>query len=73
MVKEAYCHGQVQEFVWGFSALCRVGSLGKVWAITLGGRTIKKISQEKIRIANQGAGLSWGMSLRVVESHQSLA
>ena len=34
---------------------------------------IKKINQEKTRMASQGAGLSWGMSLGVVGSHQSLA
>lgn len=50
-----------------------MGSLGKVWARTLGGKIVKKINQEKIRIANQGAGLSWGMSLRVVGRHQFLA
>ena len=50
-----------------------MGSFGKVWAITLGGRMVRKTSQEKTRMANQGAGLSWGMQLRVVGSHQSLA
>lgn len=49
------------------------GSLGKVCARTLGGRTVRKISHEKTRMANQGAGLSWGMSLGVVGDHQSLA
>lgn len=44
-----------------------------MWAITLGGITVKRINQEKIKIANQGAGLSWGMPLRVVGGHQSLA
>lgn len=53
--------------------LWEVGSFGNVWAITLGGIMVKRTSQEKIKIANQGAGLSWGMSLRVVGSHQSLA
>lgn len=50
-----------------------VGSFGNVWAITFGGIMVSKTSQEKTRIANQGAGFSWGMSLRVVGGHQSLA
>lgn len=37
------------------------------------GTITKKTSQVKTRMANQGAGLSWGMSLGVVGSHQSLA
>ena len=57
----------------GFSVLWEVGSLGKMWLNTLGGITIRKISHEKIRIANQGAGFSWGISLEVVGGHQSLA
>ena len=40
---------------------------------SLGGMTVKKISQEKMRIANHGEGFSWGISLGVVGSHQSLA
>lgn len=35
-----------------------MGSLGKVWARTFGGKIVKKISQEKTKIANHGAGLS---------------
>lgn len=50
-----------------------VGSFGNVWAITLGGITVRRTNQEKTKIANQGAGFSWGMSLRVVGGHQSLA
>lgn len=50
-----------------------MGSLGKIWAKTLGGITIKKTSQEKTKMANQGEGLSCGISLGVVGSHQSLA
>lgn len=38
--------------------LCVVGSLGKVWAKTFEGRRARKMVQEKIRIRNQGAGLS---------------
>lgn len=38
--------------------LCGEDSFGKTWAITLGGRIVKNTSQEKTRIANQGAGLS---------------
>lgn len=53
--------------------LWSVGRFGKVWAITLGVIMIKKTDQEKSRIASQGPGLSWGMSLGVVGSHQSLA
>lgn len=53
--------------LWG------VGSFGKEWAITFGGITIRKTNQEKTRMASQGAGLSWGMPLGVVGSHQSLA
>ena len=34
---------------------------------------IAKTSQEKNRMANQGAGLSCGISLRVVGGHHSLA
>ena len=49
------------------------GSLGKECARTLGGITVKKTSHEKARMANQGAGFSWGMSLEVVGGHQSLA
>lgn len=45
----------------------------KVWPSTLGGRIIRKISHEKIKIINHGLGFSWGMSLRVVGGHQSLA
>lgn len=56
-----------------FSALCRVGVFGKVWAVTLAGIMARKTIHEKTKIANQGAGLSWGMSLGVVGSHQSLA
>lgn len=50
-----------------------VGSFGNVCAITLGGIMVRRTSQEKTRIANQGAGFNWGMSLRVVGGHQSLA
>lgn len=50
-----------------------MGSFGKVCASTLGGMIVRKISQEKIRMANQGAGLSCGISLRVGGGHQSLA
>lgn len=53
--------------------LCGAGSFGKVWDITLGGIIVKKTNQEKIRMASQGEGLSWGMSLGVVGRHQSLA
>lgn len=53
--------------------LWRVGSFGKVCARTFGGMTVKKTSQEKTRMANQGAGLSCGMSLGVGGGHQSLA
>lgn len=50
-----------------------VNSLGNVKAVTFIGITVIKTNHEKTRMANQGAGLSWGMSLRVVGSHQSLA
>lgn len=50
-----------------------VGSLVKVWPRTLGGITVRNTSQENTRMANQGAGFNWGMSLEVVGSHQSLA
>ena len=50
-----------------------MGSLGKEWLRTLGGITIRKISHEKRRIANQGAGFNWGMSFEVVGGHQSSA
>lgn len=53
--------------------LSAVGSLVKVCLRTLGGITVRKISQENTRMANHGAGFNWGMSLRVVGSHQSLA
>ena len=53
--------------LWG------VGSLGKVWASTFGGRIVRNTSHENTRMANQGAGLSWGMSLGVVGRHHSLA
>ena len=49
------------------------GSFGKVWAVTFGGITIRKTSHENTKMANQGAGFSRGMSLRVVGGHQSLA
>ena len=35
-----------------------VGSFEKVWAKTFGGITVRKINQEKKRIANHGEGLS---------------
>lgn len=50
-----------------------VGSFVKVWPRTFGGITVRKTSHENTKIANQGAGLSWGMSLGVVGGHQSLA
>ena len=50
--------GQVQGSVLAFSALCRVGAFGKVWAVTLAGITARKTIHEKIKIANQGVGLS---------------
>lgn len=53
--------------------LCEVGSFAKVWPRTFGGITVKKTSHENTKMANQGAGLSWGMSLRVIGGHQSLA
>lgn len=53
--------------------LWEVASLGNVWLRTLGGRRVRKTSHEKTRIANQGAGFSWGMSLEVVGGHRSLA
>lgn len=51
----------------------RVGSFGKMWAMIFGGIIVRKTNQEKIKMASQGAGLSWGISLRVVGSHHSLA
>lgn len=50
-----------------------MGSFGKVCAMTFGGRMIRKTDQVNSIMANQGAGLSWGMSLRVVGGHRSLA
>ena len=44
-----------------------------MWLKTLGGIVTRKTSQEKTRIANQGPGFNWGMSLEVVGDHQSLA
>lgn len=38
--------------LWG------VGSLGKEWARILGGITVRKMSQEKVRMASHGAGFS---------------
>lgn len=52
---------------------CGEGSFGKVCAMTFGGRMVRKMSQENIMMANQGAGLSWGMSLRVLGGHRFLA
>lgn len=51
------------------SALWEVTSLGKVWLRTFGGIRVRKTSHEKIRIANQGAGFNWGISLEVVGGH----
>lgn len=34
---------------------------------------VRKTSQEKIRMAHQGVGLSWGIPLGVVGGHHSLA
>lgn len=34
-----------------------------MWLRILGGIIVKKISQEKIRISNHGAGLSCGMKI----------
>ena len=42
-------------------------------AITFLGKRVRKTTQAKSRVGNQGVGRSWGMSLRVVGSHQSLA
>lgn len=53
--------------------LWSVGSFGKVCARTFGVITVRKTNQEKTRMANQGAGLSCGISLGVGGSHQSLA
>ena len=44
-----------------------------MWLKTLGGMVIRKTNHEKTRMANQGAGFNWGMSLGVVGGHQSLA
>lgn len=49
------------------------GSLGYLCAITLGGITVIKINHVNNKIINQGEGFNWGMSLRVVGSHQFLA
>ena len=73
MVEEISYHGQFQDFVSGSFALWGVGSLGKECARTFGGITVRKISQERIRMVNQGAGSRWGISLRVVGGHHSLA
>lgn len=53
--------------------LSAVGSLVKVCFRTLEGMIVRKTNQAKTRMANQGAGFSWGMSLGVVGRHQSLA
>jgi len=45
------------------------GSLGKVCAITFGGRIVRKIVHVNMKIINQGAGFNWGISLRVVGGH----
>lgn len=39
----------------------------------LGGRRVRKTIQENTIMANQGEGLSWGMSLGVFGRHRSLA
>lgn len=50
-----------------------VASLGKVWLRTLIGIRVRKTNHEKIRIANQGEGFNWGISLEVVGGHRLLA
>lgn len=49
------------------------GSPGKVCGSTFGTTIVKNTSHEKISMVNQGAGLSCGISLRVVGRHHSLA
>lgn len=44
-----------------------------MWAITFLGKKVKNTAQAKSSVPNQGSGRSWGMSLKVVGSHQSLA
>ena len=73
MVEEVYCHSQGQGCILGVSVVSGLGSFGKVWFRTFGGRMVRSTSHEKTRMANHGAGLSWGMSLRVVGRHHSLA
>ena len=53
--------------------LWSVGSLGKRWAFTFGGRIIRKVDHENTKIASQGAGFNWGISPGVVGRHHSLA
>ena len=50
-----------------------MGSLKKVCAMVLGITNVRKTIQENARIKNQGEGFNWGMPLRVVGGHQSLA
>ena len=38
-----------------------------MWLRTLGGIVTRKTSQEKTRMANQGAGFNWGISLVVIK------
>lgn len=56
-----------------FSAVIVVTSFVKVWFSTLLGITVRKISHEKMRIANHGAGFNCGISPGVVGRHQFLA
>lgn len=53
--------------------LWAVGSFGKVVANTFGGIKVRNTSHENIKMANQGAGFSWGMSPEVGGGHQFLA
>lgn len=52
---------------------CEAASLGREWAVILGGRTTRKTNHESSKTISQGEGFSWGMSLRVVGRHLSLA
>lgn len=53
--------------------LMDVGSLVRVCFKTFDGIMVRNTNQENTRIANQGAGFNWGMSLGVVGNHQFLA
>lgn len=54
-------------------SVSRVGSFGKVWAKTFGGRKVRKISHVKIRMESQGSGFSCGIALGAVGSRLNVS